>query len=207
MKGKGWHLEPLRHSLARKGIKTGRKGYVSNPRTITPKSREVFRRRYKGQKNFITPNVIEYGKIGNKYSYELSWGEGIFNREDKIYGVSVLTNEGKKVDELKQTNNNLSRSFNNRKKAEKYIDKLNDDVKDGFEPVDSKKSLEGKTVCWVDEYDTVRKHGVIKEFIARGSVPEMNVRSGETKVLELTEDSMNGGMIIPKDWAVLQRKP
>jgi hypothetical protein len=34
MKGKGWHLEPLRHSLARKGIKTGRKGYVSNPRKI-----------------------------------------------------------------------------------------------------------------------------------------------------------------------------
>jgi hypothetical protein len=31
--GKGWRNEPLRHSLARKGIKTGRKGYVSNPRT------------------------------------------------------------------------------------------------------------------------------------------------------------------------------
>jgi hypothetical protein len=42
---------------------------------------------YKGARNFMTPDLISYGKSG-RFVYELSQGEG-FSREP-IYGVTVL---------------------------------------------------------------------------------------------------------------------
>jgi hypothetical protein len=59
----------------------------------------VFSRTYKGARNFITPNVVEYGKAG-KLLYELSKGKRIFG-EGTLYGVTFLTQSG---DKCKDTN-------------------------------------------------------------------------------------------------------
>ena len=57
---KGWRNEPLRHSLARKGVKTGRKQTVKNVRILTKKSdkqRVVFVRMADGEiQGYIFPN-------------------------------------------------------------------------------------------------------------------------------------------------------
>lgn len=56
------------------------------------KASEVIKMEYGTSKNFITPNVIDYGILTTRdslvYAYELSTGEG-FNREP-IFGVSVV---------------------------------------------------------------------------------------------------------------------
>jgi len=42
-------------------------------------AREIFRRRYPdGAKNFVTPDVLRYGKLAPRVAYELSTGAGWF---------------------------------------------------------------------------------------------------------------------------------
>jgi hypothetical protein len=50
-KGKGWKNEPLRHSLARKGVKTGKQSWLRRwyekrkyYKSLTPKQREKIKR-------------------------------------------------------------------------------------------------------------------------------------------------------------------
>ena len=57
----------------------------------------LFQRAYNGQRNFMTPNLVRYGARHGKV-YEVSWGEG-FGRE-RIYGVTVLTENGAKCSDL-----------------------------------------------------------------------------------------------------------
>lgn len=61
---------------------------------MTP--RQIFRRRFGKQGNFMTPDVMQYGKAG-ALVWELSEGRG-FRRsngdEPPIYGVTVLTADG-----------------------------------------------------------------------------------------------------------------
>lgn len=78
--------------------------------------KDTFDRVYNGEKNFMTPNVLRYGKRG-KYIYELSDGKA-FMREGRIYGVTVLTADGEKTE--------LGHNFDNKHEAEDYIKSLND---------------------------------------------------------------------------------
>lgn len=48
---------------------------------------DVFRRAYGGQPNFMTPNILRFGKKG-KMVWELSAGSGIDGAP--IYGVTVI---------------------------------------------------------------------------------------------------------------------
>ena len=48
---------------------------------------DVFRRAYGGQPNFMTPNILKYGKRG-KMVWELSAGRGLAGAP--IYGVTVI---------------------------------------------------------------------------------------------------------------------
>jgi hypothetical protein len=57
---------------------------------------QVFKTKFKGQPNFMTPNIVRYGKKG-EYLYELSKGEGIGG--GTIYGVTFLTLEGERPEE------------------------------------------------------------------------------------------------------------
>jgi hypothetical protein len=58
--------------------------------------KQIFDRKFKGQKNFMTPNIVRYGKKG-QYLYELSKGSGIDG--GTIYGVTFLTLEGERPEE------------------------------------------------------------------------------------------------------------
>lgn len=54
-------------------------------------AREMFRRRYPGGgKNFITPQVVRYGKITPRVAYEVSEGPS-FMGLGEVVGVTVLT--------------------------------------------------------------------------------------------------------------------
>ena len=80
--------------------------------------RDTFNRVYNGEKNFMTPHVIKYGKRG-KYIYELSDGDA-FMRSGRIYGVSVLTTGGEK-------RTDLGGSFQSKQEAEDYIKQLKEE--------------------------------------------------------------------------------
>lgn len=82
--------------------------------------RKMFKAHFNGQSNFITPDVITYGKI-NGYVYELSRGRGIWG--DWIYGVTVL----KTVDDTnitEKTEPGLSRMFHSLDEATEYCANL-----------------------------------------------------------------------------------
>ena len=48
---------------------------------------QIFYRKYKGQRNIMTPKLIRYGHRGN-YVYEVSQGTGMKN--ETIYGLTVI---------------------------------------------------------------------------------------------------------------------
>ena len=57
--------------------------------------RAVFNKTFKGQPNFMTPNVISYGQR-NGFLYELSRGRGISG--GTMYAVTVLTRHGERTE-------------------------------------------------------------------------------------------------------------
>lgn len=67
--------------------------------------RNLFRAAFDGGKNFMTPDVIQYGQKG-PWVYELSLGEGFDRRP--IYGVTVLTRRGEKRHDLSVCMHSLS---------------------------------------------------------------------------------------------------
>ena len=82
-------------------------------------AREMIKKAYGSSKNFMTPNVISYGKIGKDVAYELSSGSGIFT--PMLYGVSVVK-ENPYGGYEKLTN--ISQSFTSLQEAKAYIEKL-----------------------------------------------------------------------------------
>lgn len=80
----------------------------------TTLARQTFRDAFNGQTNFMTPEVLRYGKKGDLF-YELSAGTGMHG--ERIYGVTVITTKGERTD--------LSKGgFDDVLKAEKYITSL-----------------------------------------------------------------------------------
>ena len=53
---------------------------------ITPSAMDIIKMAYGQSTNFMTPNIMRYGKIHRNIAYELSSGEGIDRQP--IYGVS-----------------------------------------------------------------------------------------------------------------------
>ena len=82
-------------------------------------AREIIKGTYGSSKNFMTPNIISYGKISSDIAYELSSGRGIFS--DMMYGVSVAR---KNPDGSYKKMYDLSKSFGSLDEAKKYIDSL-----------------------------------------------------------------------------------
>lgn len=52
-------------------------------------AREIIRKEYGDSKNFMTPTVLEVGKISVNRAYEISSGEAFLSPE-RIYGVSIV---------------------------------------------------------------------------------------------------------------------
>ena len=92
-------------------------GYKRKPLTAS----EIIRRKYKGNKNFMTPDKLKVGKINKNVAFELSTGSGL-GHGNRLYGVSVVSANPKT---LKTTAlYNKSKAFGNKNEAEAYINKL-----------------------------------------------------------------------------------
>lgn len=63
-----------------------------------PSASELFRKKFKGRKNIMTPHFEDSGKINCKTAYELSSGSGIFSK--KIWGVTVIKKTNGKIRRL-----------------------------------------------------------------------------------------------------------
>lgn len=71
-------------------------------------ARGIIQRQYGSSKNFMTPNVIKYGKVNQCTAYELSSGEGFSKNpyqqpydRPTIYGVTVATDKERLHDKSK----------------------------------------------------------------------------------------------------------
>ena len=87
---------------------------------------EIIRRKYKGNKNFMTPNKLKVGKVNKNVAYELSSGSDTYpyslGRGKRLYGVSVVSANPKT---LKTTAlYKKSKAFGSKNEAEAYINKL-----------------------------------------------------------------------------------
>ena len=54
----------------------------------TPSANDMFLMEYGGGKNFMTPTVLERGKISLYRAYEISRGKGIYDQT--IWGVTIV---------------------------------------------------------------------------------------------------------------------
>lgn len=82
----------------------------------------MFSGEFKGQKNFMTPHVIRYGKQ-NGLVYELSSGTA-FLSGGTIYGVTVLECCTYTLSVPKRRRTDLSKCFHSLREAEEYIETL-----------------------------------------------------------------------------------
>lgn len=90
---------------------------------------ELFDGWFNGQRNFITPTVINRGKC-RQFIYELSSGEGMsFYPRTTIYGVTVLELWSKDAPEVKAHRKDLSRCCHSRDEADEYIGSLRPQAK------------------------------------------------------------------------------
>lgn len=121
--GKGYKnlvvRDPVVHSMSRHGIKqrvswrVKDKGMWLNAKSKG--AREMVTEAYHGSKNFMTPDILRYGKSKRDRAYELSSGRGFEN--DTIYGVTVVDDKNGEL--VKR--HDLSTSFNTKEDAENYI--------------------------------------------------------------------------------------
>jgi len=82
-------------------------------------AKQIVEQEYGKSSNFMTPNVVKYGKAGRTRAYELSWGAGIL--EGKLYGVSVVD---VLPDNKTKRRTDLSRSFKSLSCAKEFIEEL-----------------------------------------------------------------------------------
>ncbi len=81
------------------------------------RSRNIFKRTYGKQTNFITPHVIEHGMAGKHLAWELSTGEFM----SEVFGVTVLEQIWGRPTNRRH---DLSQSFGSEALARRYINQL-----------------------------------------------------------------------------------
>ena len=81
---------------------------------------EIFRRRFKGSKNFMTPQIENRGKINRNVAFEVSSGRRIIGK-GRMFGVTVVSvaKSGKT-----RSLHDKSSAFETRGAATSYINKL-----------------------------------------------------------------------------------
>ena len=80
----------------------------------------IFRRKFKGRKNFMTPDREKMGKINKNVAFEIASGRGFSG--GKMYGVTVVSVNPKTGRTMSQ--DKLSDAFESRAKADAHINKL-----------------------------------------------------------------------------------
>ena len=74
-------------------------------------------RLFKGT-NMVTPHAMEFGTIAPGLHYELSWGEGILDRNHKLYGVTLAD------DRVMLNGDSRNKMFHTLTDAREYIESL-----------------------------------------------------------------------------------
>lgn len=128
-----WHKHSKEHGLASKGIKTAQK-MPKNPNVIIKETiislpeedkvpvmsaPAIIRKEYGTSKNFMTPNVIKYGKVRKDIAYEVASGSGIGG--GTMYGVSFVK---LKPDGSTERLYDVSKSFSSMEQVNNYINML-----------------------------------------------------------------------------------
>lgn len=75
--------------------------------------RRVFEDRFEEERNFMTPEVVEYREIGG-YAVEISRGDGM--GWGSLYGVTILESDGRRT--------NLSKPFGSLEHALSYLGRI-----------------------------------------------------------------------------------
>ena len=84
------------------------------------KARDLIRREYGASRNFITPRILGYGKLGRNVAYELSVGNAIL-QQGLMYGVSIVGEDDRGGT---YRSFDFSQSFYSREEAIAYINGL-----------------------------------------------------------------------------------
>jgi hypothetical protein len=67
---------------------------------VNTQAKDILYKAYKGSVNFMTPEIIRIGMVGDgRHAYEISSGEG-FDRSTTIYGVAIVDADGCKNTDL-----------------------------------------------------------------------------------------------------------
>lgn len=74
--------------------------------------KQHFNKVYKGERNFMTPFILNYGHLSKTREFELSAGEALFDGDKSIYGVTII----KKVNGEWKPDHDKSKCFHNKKK-------------------------------------------------------------------------------------------
>jgi hypothetical protein len=97
--GKGWYNEPLRHSLARKGVRTGSKNKAVYPR-LPKEKQKVLKSEAKKTEEFIRKTDIEIRRdkekvtLKNRVNYIMAYEDGSLNDEQTLQLFSYLIRTG-----------------------------------------------------------------------------------------------------------------
>ena len=86
---------------------------------ITLNATQIITQEYKGSRNFMTSQVLKYGKITVNMAYELSRDKGIF--DESIWGVTIVTLNSDNTTTREQEKSQL---FHSLVSACDYIEKL-----------------------------------------------------------------------------------
>jgi hypothetical protein len=87
---------------------------------MKPKAGDVIRMEYGYKRNFMTPNQVGFGWIGDTMVYELSEGEGPFGM---LYAITVVNYDP--TNNTTERNPGLSRVFGDEKILKAYLEELN----------------------------------------------------------------------------------
>ena len=86
----------------------------------TLSARQIFKKKYRDSKNFMTPYVLKYGKINNNLVYEVSSGEGFDH--DIIYGITFISFNS--TTDKTTPENDLSCMLRSEEEVNQYIESI-----------------------------------------------------------------------------------
>lgn len=84
---------------------------------------QIFNEVYKGNKNFMTPDIERYEQIGNMFIAEISSGSGMLGF-DTLYGVTILAS----IKDVWVKYDTLNKMLKNEEEVKQYISFLNNNV-------------------------------------------------------------------------------
>lgn len=153
----------------------------------------IIQKQYGTSRNFITPNIVRYGKINRETAYELSSGEGFSENpytkpydRPTIYGVTVATEKEKLHDK--------SKVFQSRKEADTYIRKLKEQNKLPRQRMSStKQSSPFSKGQWSEQEVNLMTRRINNGQMQRNDLAQLNKRFATGEGVKLSQEQNTKG--------------